>query len=573
MDDMGFDDLGLHGNPRAQTPHLDALGRASVRFSNFTVHPVCAPSRAALMTGRHFLRTGVSHVHGGKDFLHLDEVTIAQLVRRAGYATGMWGKWHLGTAPGYCPWERGFDEAYMADLYRHQATSGSFNGRPVTHDGWADAVVVDYAIDFIARHADRPWFAYVASMTPHAPHHAPPEYVARFTTQGLSEPLAKIHAMISLFDEQMGRLLAALDQHGVADDTVVLFMSDNGPAIDRCDLSDADRALRSFSGLRGWKGDIWENGVRSPLFARCGRCWAPAVRDDAVEMPDIFPTLLELAGVALPPRHAPLDGRSLGPLLTGQSGVAQATSVFNYANPGWPSGTVTYSPDGIRNEYNPVAPEDKPALRCAEQVLSIRRGPWKLLLNPQINDDPTEIQDVWLVNLDSDPGERRNLAARHADLVDELRQELAAWWAAIVCAPHAFSAPYYRLPDGAAAALVVPGKTPYRCAPSLRNTVQFLKQWHAPGQFADYHLRAAGMLCTSARFAQPLPEASRWRISAGGSTASALLPAGVRSVAFPNIMPPPDMHTLRLALDAVDQPVTPEQGAWLDSITVSAQGK
>ncbi|RMD77668.1 MAG: sulfatase, partial [Lentisphaerae bacterium] len=160
-DDQGFDDIGLHGNTMIDTPNLDRLGRQSVRFNNFYATPVCAPTRAGLLCGRHFLRTGVSHVHGGHDFVHPDEVMMPQWFKANGYRTGMWGKWHSGKTSGYFPWERGFDEAYMARLYVHQDNQGLFNGSVRQHTGWTVDVLTNYALEFIERQAraEQPFFA------------------------------------------------------------------------------------------------------------------------------------------------------------------------------------------------------------------------------------------------------------------------------------------------------------------------------------------------------------------------------------------------------------------------------
>ncbi|MGC1481544.1 MAG: sulfatase-like hydrolase/transferase, partial [Chthoniobacterales bacterium] len=148
-DDLGIDDLGFSGNPLAHTPNLDRFATEAIQVLDFTVNPVCAPSRATLLTGRHFLLTGVSHVHGGKDFLHLNERTIADAMRSAGWRTGMWGKWHLGRGPRYDPWERGFEEAYAAELYDHKNTHGELNGEGVQFEKWGDDAIVDSALDFL----------------------------------------------------------------------------------------------------------------------------------------------------------------------------------------------------------------------------------------------------------------------------------------------------------------------------------------------------------------------------------------------------------------------------------------
>ena len=176
-DDMGYDDMSFNGRKDLETPHLDKLASQSVRFTDFTVASVCAPSRAMLLTGRHFLKTGVAGVHGGHDFINLDETLLPELFKEAGYATGMFGKWHSGKTDGYFPWDRGFDEAYMAKLYQYFPSEGRYNDVAVKEQRWSTEVITDYGIDFIRKHKDKPFFAYVSYFDPHGLWRAPEEKV------------------------------------------------------------------------------------------------------------------------------------------------------------------------------------------------------------------------------------------------------------------------------------------------------------------------------------------------------------------------------------------------------------
>jgi arylsulfatase A-like enzyme len=228
-DDQGWDDFGCSGNEYLKTPRLDRLAEESVTFSNYYVTPVCAPTRAALLTGRHYLRTGVSHVHGGKDFIHPDEVLLPEMFQKAGYVTGMWGKWHSGKTSGYFPWERGFDEAYMATLYIHKDNPGLFNGVPRKHEGWTVETLTDYAIDFIKRNKDKHWFAYVPYLTVHSPLDAPEELIDKYRQQGLGLDLSKVYAMLEQLDGNIARLLDCIDNLDSDHETLILFFCDNGP--------------------------------------------------------------------------------------------------------------------------------------------------------------------------------------------------------------------------------------------------------------------------------------------------------------------------------------------------------
>ena len=365
LDDLGWDDLGCHGNTMVSTPTIDKLASESVQFSQFYVNPVCAPTRASLLTGRHFLRTGVAHVHGGKDFVHLDEKLLPEYFQRAGYATGMWGKWHSGHTDGYFPWERGFDQAYMAQLYKHKNNYGQLNGEPVEHQSWADKVTTDYAIEFMTQNRQKPFFVFLPYLTCHTPLVAPDLFVQKYMQKGLSKNLATLYGMIDHLDGHLARLLQAIDDLGLAENTIVLFLSDNGPAISNALLTDADRDIRYVNNLKGHKGNIWENGVKSPLFVRWSGRFEPSVVDRLADITDIFPTLLDLVGIRLSADGLPLEGRSIRTYLEGRRDELSDKKSFNYANPGWPPTDVPWSPEGAKDEYRPIPPENKAFIKKA----------------------------------------------------------------------------------------------------------------------------------------------------------------------------------------------------------------
>ncbi|MCD8483833.1 MAG: sulfatase-like hydrolase/transferase [Verrucomicrobia bacterium] len=509
-DDLGWDDLALHGNPWVQTPNLDKLGRQSVRFNDFTVNPTCAPTRAATLTGRHFLRTGVSHVHGGKDFLHLSERTLAQHLGAAGYATGAWGKWHLGITTGYLPWDRGFDEAYVADLYRHRNTSGLFNGTRVAHAKWADEVIVDYAIDFISRNRERPFFAYLPTLTPHSRHDAPDEWIQFYQAQGLSLELARVWAMVSKLDQEVGRLLRELESLELLDQTIVIFKSDNGPAIDASTLSDHDRALRKVSNRRGWKGDLFENGVRSPLFIMYRGTLTPRVIDLPIDVVDLAPTLLQMAGAHTLPDTPPFDGRSFLPLMASQEPFKRSEAIFNYAHRGWLTSGPPYSMDGIPGEYLPIPAHMRKAMPFDQQVLSIRNENYKLVLNGTFSDDPS-LEHIELFDLTVDPEETTNIAQLNPELSLTLLGDLRSWWASIVNEPHAFAAPIFQLTTGTNS---IPARAPATVKGDVFNSVIDLKGWNAKGDAAgfNFNLDVASEASISLHWRQEMPGDTQWSL-------------------------------------------------------------
>ena len=306
-DDQGWGDLRSHGNERIETPTLDRLADQGARFDRFYVCPVCAPTRASLLTGRYHLRGGVHGVTRGRENLRSEEVTIAELLHNAGYATGCFGKWHNGAHYPMHPNGQGFDEflGFCAGHWNNYFdTTLERNGTPVKTRGFITDVLTDAALEFIKQHRQRPFFCYVPYNAPHSPWQVPDRYFDKYKRRGLDDTTACAYAMCENIDDNVGRLLARLDELGLAERTIVLFLTDNGPNTDR------------YNGdMRGRKGSVHEGGVRVPLLVR----WPGRIRPGRTVSPiasaiDLLPTLLELTGVQRPQGLA-LDGVSLAPLL------------------------------------------------------------------------------------------------------------------------------------------------------------------------------------------------------------------------------------------------------------------
>ncbi len=323
-DDQGWGDLSLHGNSNIRTPHIDALANSGAQFDRFYVSPVCAPTRASLLTGRYYPRTGVIGVTRGQERMNLDEVTFADLFKAAGYATGGFGKWHNGSQYPYHPNGRGFDEFYgftCGHWANYFDTLLDHNGKEVRGEGYVNDDFTDKALQFIDANRKQPFLCYLAYNTPHTPFQVPDEYFDRVQKRGLTmhnrdatrekslETVSAL-AMCENIDWNVGRVLKKLDDDGIADETIVIYMSDNGP-----------NTWRWNDGMKGKKGAVDEGGVRSPFFVRWPRQIAPGtkVKQIAAHI-DVLPTLVELTGidVAKSPRQPkPLDGVSLKPLLMG----------------------------------------------------------------------------------------------------------------------------------------------------------------------------------------------------------------------------------------------------------------
>lgn len=310
-DDQGWGDISAHGNDKLQTPNMDLLARQGAWFDRFYVSPVCAPTRASLMTGRYHPRTGVYGVTRGAENMRLEEVTIADVFKKAGYATGCFGKWHNGRHYPYHPNGRGFDEFYgfCAGHWNNYFNTGlDHNGQDVRSSGFIIDDLTDKAIAFIEANRSRPFLCYVPYNTPHTPWQVPDKYWDRVKKRGISQPTTVCaYAMCENIDDNIGRILEKLDDLKLTNDTIVIFMSDNGPNTGRWNGE-----------MKGRKGSTDEGGVRVPFFLRWPGHVKPRKIDRIASHIDVLPTLVQLAGIAKG-KTGPLDGVSLVGLIEGKT--------------------------------------------------------------------------------------------------------------------------------------------------------------------------------------------------------------------------------------------------------------
>lgn len=340
-DDQGIGDFGINGNPIVQTPFIDQMARNSASMSRFYVNAVCSPTRASLMTGRWSYRTGVTDTFKGRSIMNAEETTIAEALKTAGYATGLFGKWHLGDTYPYRPMDQGFEtcvyhrggglgqpsEPLGADE-RYTNPVLFRNGVQYTAEGYCCDIYFSEAIDFIeeSKEKKKPFFAYIASNTPHGPYHdVPQKWLSYYKGLNLEndqfpqedghpitgnddlDTRARIFAMVSNLDENVGRLFGELDRLELTENTLVIYMCDNGP-----------NGNRYVNGFKGRKSNAWEGGVRSPFWAHWPRGFKAGTISNALSAHvDVYPTILELCNVD-PPDGFPLDGRSMLGYLTGQ---------------------------------------------------------------------------------------------------------------------------------------------------------------------------------------------------------------------------------------------------------------
>ena len=423
-DDQGFGDIGAHGNRTVKTPTLDALHAKSVRLTNFHTDPCCSPTRASLLTGQYSARSGVWHTIGGRSLLARDRTTMADLFQSAGYRTGIFGKWHLGENYPFRPQDRGFQETLVhrggavgaaPDYWGNDYFDDTYirNGKAQKYEGYCNTVWFDEAIRFIRTNQDRPFFCYVPTNLPHAPLTVDDRYAEPYRSQ-VSDRLAHYYGMLTKFDEDLARLSAEIRALGLENDTIFIFMSDNGPCpwYGGIVIDDDGYVLEGYSaGMRG--GKIWgyENGHRVPCYMRWpgGGIEGGQDVDRLTAHFDLLPTLLDCCGIK-PPAGASFDGTSLLPLLR-DPGTA------------WAERTLF-----VHNQR-----VDFPVKYKEFQVLTER---WRLV-SPTLKDGEVAVpaaaeigslKSLELYDIRTDPGQRKDIAGRHPETVAELHARHEAWW-------------------------------------------------------------------------------------------------------------------------------------------------
>jgi arylsulfatase A len=445
-DDMGYGDLGVFNGGRSSTPHLNAIAAEGVCLTqHYSASPVCAPARAAMLTGRYPHRTGaIDTLQGrGLDRIALSETTIADLFRSAGYRTGLVGKWHNGALDArYHPNARGFEEfagfcGGASDYYDYAL---DVNGTEVEGDGrYLTDVFTEHAEAFVRRHAAEPFFLVVAYNAPHFPMQAPQEIVEWYTDAGETLGAALTYAMIEVMDAGIGRIDATLRELGLAENTIVLFTSDNGPYLGEVLGVSLDR----FNyGLRGAKHYVFEGGIRVPAVVRWpGRVAHGRVESAMVHFTDWLPTLAAAAGVDLP-ESLSLDGSNVGGVLAGEgTSVGEGTRVIDQRF--WQSNRYAPRVEGnaaMRDgDWKLVRPAISALMQVTEDDRAIDRAlnyrqPGRIT---EIDDSPLpefqpgELPEALLFDLAADPFEQYDLAAAEPSRVGEMSAALEAWFAAV----------------------------------------------------------------------------------------------------------------------------------------------
>ena len=414
-DDQGYGDLSFNGNPNIITPALDNFAAESVRFNNFYVSPVCAPTRSSLMTGRYSLRTGVRDTYNGGAIMASSEVTLAEMLKQANFTTGIFGKWHLGDNYPSRPSDQGFDESLIhlaggmgqvGDFTNYFKKDTSYfdpilwhNNEQKPYKGYCSDIFTENAIEFIEKNKNNPFFCYLSFNAPHNPLQVPDEYYQAYKTldptDGIDPELIpnekisektkdntrKVYAMVTNIDDNLKKLFNKVDELGIKDNTIVIFMTDNGP-----------QHARYVAGMKGRKSSVYNGGIRVPFFLRF-----PAMFSGNQEVNqftahiDLLPTLSKLCNVEMP-RDRKIDGRSFIPSINSEK--LPERSFFSY----W---TRKY-PELFNN-------------------IALQRGQFKLIGKTDYN---SPIENFELYDTYNDPFEKNNLVTQKKSIALSLKKEM-----------------------------------------------------------------------------------------------------------------------------------------------------
>ncbi len=424
-DDQGYGDLGYTGNPHVKTPVIDKFARENIRFNKFYVSPVCAPTRSSLMTGRYSLRTGIRDTYNGGATMAASEVTIAEMLKQANYTSGIFGKWHLGDNYPSRPNDQGFDESVIhlsggmgqvGDFTTYFKFDSSYfdpvlwhNGKTEAYEGYCSDIFTGQAIQFIEQNKAHPFFCYLAFNAPHTPLQVPDKYYKMYKdidpatgfekddrpfvemSEKNKEDARKVYAMVANIDDNVGRLLQKLDELKITENTLVIFMTDNGP-----------QQIRYVAGMRGRKGSVYRGGVRVPFFMRLPSLFKgeKEIETTAAHI-DILPTISEICNVALP-KNKKIDGQSLLPLIQNKKVDWAERSLFFYWTRRYPE------------LYNNIA---------------LQKDKFKLVGHTDYN---AQAGDFELFDIEKDPYEQNNIVETHLELAGNLKSELDKYYAELI---------------------------------------------------------------------------------------------------------------------------------------------
>mgnify|MGYP006093566195 CR=1 FL=1 len=411
-DDQGYGDLACHGHPFLKTPNIDKLYAQSTRFTDYHVSPTCAPTRAALMSGRNPFEAGVTHTILERERMAPELPTVAEALQKAGYTTGVFGKWHLGEADAYQPGSRGFDEVFIHgaggigqnfDGSQGDVPGNNYfdptirhNGQFVKTKGYCTDIFFQEALGWMHEQKEKPFFAYIPTNAPHGPFVVGEKYEAMYRDQVKDKNTAAFFGMITNIDENVGLVMEKLEEWGIADNTLLVFTTDNGSA----------KGSRIFNaGMKGGKGSTNQGGSRVPLFFRLPGMTTPGQDlDQLARHIDIFPTLADLAGADI--SELELEGRSLLPLVKNSETEWADRHLFFHTGR-WPKAGA--SGKFGKGDSNPDSYKDK--------KFAVRSEKWRLVGTDALYD------------IESDPGEETNVLEQHPEVAAKLMKAYEGFWA------------------------------------------------------------------------------------------------------------------------------------------------
>ncbi len=401
-DDQGYGDLGANGNTMIHTPNMDALWSQSTRLTNFHVDPTCAPTRSALMSGRYSNRTGIWHTIMGRSLMDPREVTLAEMFKANDYRTGMFGKWHLGDNYPLRPEDQGFDYVVRhagggvgqgPDYWGNDYFDDTYwrNGVPEKFQGYCTDVWFRESIRFIERNRNRPFFCYLSTNAPHGPYNVDPKYAQPYLDKGVPETMAKFYGMIENIDENLGHLRRRLETLELAENTILIFMTDNGTAAGLARGTDTSQWKGFNAGMRGMKGSEYDGGHRVPLFVYWPKGNLTKGRDiDQLSAHiDVLPTLADLCSLKRP-EGPTIDGVSLRPILYGDTNDLTDRTLFVHSQR--------------------IAHPQK------WRKTAVMTQKWRLVNGAELYD------------IQADPGQKEDLAESHPDVMATLTRAYDAWW-------------------------------------------------------------------------------------------------------------------------------------------------
>jgi len=423
-DDQGIGDIGYTGNPYIKTPVLDSLASSAHLLENFYVSPVCAPTRLSLMTGRYSVRTGIHDTYNGGATMASEEVTIAEILCDNGYQTAMFGKWHLGDNYPFRPSDQGFDVSLyhksggigqvgdIDNFYKFDSSYFNpvlyFNNERIQTEGFCSDVFTSYAIDFIEDNSDKPFFLYLAFNAPHAPLQVPggyleiynelvndlreeekEEFLSKSMTDRDMESAKRVYGMVSNIDDNIGLLTKALREKQLVENTIIIFLTDNGPAQNRYRC-----------GLRNRKGSVYEGGVKVPAFIVLPGSGNKSITQTLAHI-DVLPTVLDLANIEYENRNK-IDGSSFLPIIEGKkTGIFDARALISNWQRGYP--------EPYRN-------------------ISVRKGDFKMVGHTSYDKE----SKLELFNISTDPYDINDISSTEPDKLIHLKEEFDSWYMDII---------------------------------------------------------------------------------------------------------------------------------------------